>query len=252
MKNLFKLSLLAVSVSVLAGCQQDAKKEEAKTAQAPKKEISLQTDREKQAYSVGASFGRFLTSNLSDNESVGIILDKEIIRQGFVDLLDGEGKLKEEDINETLKNLDVEIRKKKSEQARAESEKAIKIGEEFLAKFSTEDGVKKTDSGLAYKVINSTEGKKPVAADTVKVHYRGTLIDGTEFDSSYARGEPAEFPLTRVIKGWTEGVQLMPVGSKFKFVIPPELAYGDRPTGKIPANSTLIFDVELLEIKGGS
>ena len=98
-------------------------------------------------------------------------------------------------------------------------------------------------------MITEVEGEKPVATDVVKVHYKGTLLDGTEFDSSYSRNEPTTFPLNRVIPGWTEGLQLMPVGSKYKFTIPSELAYGERDLGKIPANSTLVFEVELLEIQ---
>ena len=98
-------------------------------------------------------------------------------------------------------------------------------------------------------MITQGDGEMPVATDVVKVHYKGTLLDGTEFDSSYARNEPTTFPLNRVIAGWTEGLQLMPVGSKYKFTIPAELAYGDRDLGKIPANSTLVFEVELLEIQ---
>jgi FKBP-type peptidyl-prolyl cis-trans isomerase len=122
-------------------------------------------------------------------------------------------------------------------------------GQKFLAENKLQEGVQTTDSGLQYKVMTMGEGAKPAATDTVKVHYRGTLLDGTEFDSSYARNEPISFGLNRVIAGWTEGVQLMPVGSKFMFYIPPELAYGEGGGGPIPPNSTLIFEVELLEIE---
>jgi FKBP-type peptidyl-prolyl cis-trans isomerase FkpA len=118
----------------------------------------------------------------------------------------------------------------------------------FLAENVKKEGVVATTSGLQYQVITEGEGKKPLATDTVEVHYKGTLIDGTEFDSSYARGESVSFPLNRVITGWTEGVQLMAEGSKFKFYIPSELAYGERSTGEIPANSTLIFEVELIKV----
>jgi FKBP-type peptidyl-prolyl cis-trans isomerase len=106
-----------------------------------------------------------------------------------------------------------------------------------------------TDSGMAYEVITMGDGNKPAATDTVSVHYEGKLLDGTVFDSSYQRGTPAEFPLNGVIKGWTEGLQLMPVGSKFRLHIPAELAYGDRAGGPIPPNSLLVFEVELLTIK---
>lgn len=122
-------------------------------------------------------------------------------------------------------------------------------GDKYLAANKAKPGVKTTASGLQYAVVKEGTGKKPTAESTVKVHYTGTLLDGTKFDSSVDRGEPAQFPLNGVIAGWTEGLQLMTVGSKYKFVIPASLAYGDKPTpGPIGPNSTLIFDVELIEI----
>ena len=123
-------------------------------------------------------------------------------------------------------------------------------GEEFLKENAKKEGVKTTASGLQYKVIKEGEGKSPKATDTVSVHYRGTLLDGTEFDSSYKRNEPTQFPLNRVIKGWTEGVQLMKEGAKYQFFIPSQLAYGERgtPGGPIGPNETLIFDIELLKV----
>ena len=123
-------------------------------------------------------------------------------------------------------------------------------GEQFLKENAKKDGVKSTASGLQYKVIKEGAGKSPAATDTVTVHYRGTLIDGKEFDSSYKRGEPAQFPLNRVIKGWTEGVQLMKEGAKYQFFIPANLAYGERgtPDGAIGPNETLIFEIELIKV----
>jgi len=133
-------------------------------------------------------------------------------------------------------------------QAAAAGETNLAAGQKFLAENATKEGVQTTASGLQYKVETMGTGAKPVATDTVKVHYRGTLLDGTEFDSSYARNEPISFGLNRVIAGWTEGVQLMPIGSKFMFYIAPDLAYGEGGGGPIPPNSTLIFEVELLDI----
>ena len=129
------------------------------------------------------------------------------------------------------------------------SAKAKEEGEKFLAENQKREGVKVTASGLQYEVLEATLGQKPKATNTVKVHYEGTLIDGTVFDSSVERGEPIVFGLDQVIAGWTEGVQLMPVGSKFRFYIPQELGYGARNAGSIPPYSTLIFEVELLGIE---
>ena len=131
------------------------------------------------------------------------------------------------------------------------AETELEKGEAFLKENAKKEGVKATASGLQYKVLKEGSGKNPKATDTVQVHYRGTLLDGKEFDSSYKRGEPAEFPLNRVIPGWTEGVQLMKEGAKYQFTIPSKLAYGagGTPDGTIPGNATLIFEVELLKVK---
>jgi FKBP-type peptidyl-prolyl cis-trans isomerase len=137
---------------------------------------------------------------------------------------------------------------KQMEAQQAASAPNKKKGAEFLAKNKEKEGVTETASGLQYEVIKEGSGAKPKASDKVKVHYHGTLIDGTVFDSSVEKGEPIDFKLNQVIPGWTEGVQLMSVGSKYKFYIPSDLAYGDRDSGKIPGGSTLIFEVELLDI----
>jgi FKBP-type peptidyl-prolyl cis-trans isomerase len=144
------------------------------------------------------------------------------------------------------------IQKRQAEQqaeTSAAGQENLIAGQKFLAENKTKEGVQTTASGLQYEVVTMGDGAKPAATDTVKVHYRGTLLDGTEFDSSYARNEPISFGLNRVIAGWTEGVQLMPVGSKFMFYIAPELAYGEGGGGPIPPNSTLVFEVELLDIE---
>ncbi|MDP9956339.1 FKBP-type peptidyl-prolyl cis-trans isomerase [Epilithonimonas hungarica] len=130
------------------------------------------------------------------------------------------------------------------------AEKNLRDGQDFLVENGTKEGVKTLPSGLQYEILVETDGSKPKAKDTVKCHYHGTTIAGKVFDSSVKRGKPASFPLNRVIKGWTEGLQLMSVGSKFRFTIPPHLAYGEQEVSKeIGPNSTLIFEVELLDIK---
>lgn len=129
-------------------------------------------------------------------------------------------------------------------------EENLRLGTSFLEANKARDGVRTTSSGLQYEVLRSSDGPMPKAVDSVEVHYRGTFIDGTEFDSSYKRGEPARFPLDRVIRGWTEGLQLMSVGSKYRFFIPSQLAYGENGPPAIGPGTTLIFEVELLGIIG--
>lgn len=138
---------------------------------------------------------------------------------------------------------------KKQKVQAVSSKPNIEAGQKFLAQNKTKAGVKTTASGLQYEVITEGTGPKPTATETVEVNYMGTLLDGTEFDNSYKRGQPISFPLNRVIAGWTEGLQLMPVGSKFKFYIPYNLGYGLNGNGAIPGGSTLVFEVELLSIK---
>jgi FKBP-type peptidyl-prolyl cis-trans isomerase FkpA len=241
MRKTIKLSLIAASVLALTACNQEAKKEQA--------DVKLDTVAQQQAYGIGASVGNFLNKDLADKKEIGIELDQALLMRGFEDALAGNAKIDEEKIREALTALDESVRTKQEEKAKVESEKSKVEGEKYLADNAKKEGVMVTESGLQYEVMSEGEGAKPVATDVVKVHYKGTLLDGTEFDSSYSRNEPTTFPLNRVIPGWTEGLQLMPVGSKYKFTIPSDLAYGDRDLGKIPANSTLIFEVELLEIQ---
>jgi len=150
----------------------------------------------------------------------------------------------------SMEEAQMALQAQQEEAAAAASAEASAAGETFMAENAARDEVTVTESGLQYEVLTEAEGEKPTEDSTVSVHYVGTLMDGTEFDSSVARGEPASFPLTGVIPGWTEGLQLMNVGSKYRFVIPSELAYGDRGAGQaIGPGETLVFEVELLEIK---
>ncbi|QSX30656.1 FKBP-type peptidyl-prolyl cis-trans isomerase [Shewanella cyperi] len=244
MKSIYKYSLVALAVVGLSACNQEQKvKEEAAPA------TVLTTDAQKEAYSVGASIGRYMAGHIKEQEELGMPVDRALIVEGFSNGLNGELKLNEEEIQTVLQNLDKKLNDKRTEQAQALAAKNLEESKKFLETNKAKEGVTTTESGLQYEVLTAGTGDKPAAEDTVEVHYVGTLIDGTEFDSSYKRGETAKFPLNRVIAGWTEGVQLMPVGSKYRFVIPSELAYGERDTGTIPANSTLIFEVELISIE---
>ncbi len=178
--------------------------------------------------------------------------DSAAFTRGTEDALNGkDSSLTDEQAQNALAALS-RYQQEAMERRRAElarqSEENLKAGEDYLAANGKREGVTTTDSGLQYEVIEMGQGPRPQATDNVTVHYRGTLLDGTEFDSSYSRGEPTSFGLNRVISGWTEGLQLMPVGSKFKFHIPSDLAYGGRSQGSIGPNSTLIFEVELLGI----
>jgi FKBP-type peptidyl-prolyl cis-trans isomerase FkpA len=242
MKQTIKLSLVAAAVLALTACNQKA--EEQKPA-----ELKLETEVQQQAYGIGASVGNFLQKDLEEKNGFGIELDKALLMRGFEDALAGNAQLDEAKIREVLTALDASVREKQAEKVKLEAEKNKAEGEKYLAENAKKEGVTVTESGLQYEVISEGEGEKPADTDRVKVHYKGTLLDGTEFDSSYARNQPASFGLRQVIKGWTEGLQLMPVGSKYKFTIPAELGYGERNLGKIPANSTLVFEVELLEIE---
>lgn len=257
MKSIFKVSLLAATVALVAGCQ---KEEEAKTEAAPAveqvqaetgKQVHFKTEDDKAAYAIGVSFANYLSTSLDKPNEIGITLNKDLVLKGIEHVFAGNPELNEEETRAALEALDKRVAETMQKQAAEKAAAAKKEGDDFRAEFEKQDGVVKTESGLLYQVLTPAEGEKPADTDTVQVHYKGTLIDGTQFDSSYDRGEPATFPLNRVIPGWTEGVQHMAVGSKFKFVIPPELAYGEQDTPTIPANSTLVFEVELLKIENG-
>jgi FKBP-type peptidyl-prolyl cis-trans isomerase FklB len=191
--------------------------------------------------SISYSVGVMLASNLKQQGLDQVDLD--IVMAGLKETLSGEGKVDQQEAGQVLKQYLTE------RQAVQLKENAAK-GKEFLAENATKEGVTTLESGLQYKVLKEGEGTIPTASDRVQVHYHGTLIDGTVFDSSVERGDPATFGVTQVIQGWVEALQLMPVGSKWRLFIPSELAYGDRGAGGlIGPNSALIFDVELLDIK---
>lgn len=204
----------------------------------------LKTERDKISYGIGMDIGENMKRQSID-------IDPDMLAQGIKDVFaGGELLLSEEEFRNTMENFRKDMMEKQKVQMQELSDKNKKEGEAFLAENKKKEGVITLPSGLQYKVIKEGEGNVPKATDTVTVHYRGTLIDGTEFDSSYSRGEPATFPVNGVIPGWTEALQLMKTGSKWQLFIPSNLAYGERGAGgKIAPNSSLIFDVELLSIK---
>jgi len=204
---------------------------------------TLKTQKEKLSYAIGIDMGSSLKRNAID-------IDADILYKGIKDALAGGTLLlTEQEIKDTIQAAQKELQAKQQAKMKTLGEKNKKEGEAFLAANKKKEGVKTLPSGLQYKVITEGGGKSPKATDTVSVHYRGTLIDGTEFDSSYKRGEPATFSVSGVIKGWTEALQLMKEGAKWQLVIPSNLAYGERGTGgPIGPNAVLIFEVELIKV----
>ena len=175
-------------------------------------------------------------------------MQAEAFLQGSKDSLEGRNSLLSQQEMEAI-HLQIKA-KAELEKQKQEGEKHKMEGQKFLEENKTKESVKVTDSGLQYEILTEGKGQSPTAKDTVEVHYRGTLINGIEFDSSYKRNSSISFPLNGVIKGWTEGLQLMKEGAKYKFYIPPALAYGEKGAGQnIPPHATLIFEVELLKIK---
>ena len=214
-------------------------------SQSPEKgaPMELKTQQDKASYSIGVSIGK----NLKDQK---VEIKTDILVKGLLDAYTGaKTQLTEKEMGDVLTQFQQEIMAKTQEEAAKKGGENKSKGEKFLVDNKNKPGVKTTPSGLQYTVISEGTGPKPTASSTVKVHYTGKLIDGTTFDSSVDRGEPIEFPLNGVIKGWTEGVQLMSKGSKYKFFIPADLAYGDRGAcNAIGPNETLVFEVELLDI----
>jgi len=207
--------------------------------------LTLKTPKEKASYAMGMNFGAGLRKQSID-------IDPAILARGLRDAFsNGKTLLTEDEARAILTQLQSDLRKKQQDLAQQAGDANKKEGIAFLAANKTKDGVVTLPSGLQYKVLQAGAGPKPAPTDTVVCNYRGTLLDNTEFDSSYKRGQPATFPVNGVIKGWTEALQLMPVGSKWQLFIPAELAYGERGAGgQIGPNATLIFEVELLSIQG--
>jgi len=221
---------------VLLACGQVAAEE--------KKQVELTTDVQKLSYALGLDLGTYF-------KSLGEDLDLDVLHQGVLDSYQG-GKplLSEEEAAEIQQQFVQKQQEERLKQTLEMMSKNKQEADDFLKENGTKEGVVTTESGLQYKILSQGDGPKPQAEDTVKVHYKGTLLDGSEFDSSYSRGEPAVFPLNQVIPGWTEALQLMNTGTKAQIFLPPDLAYGDRGAPPvIEPGSMLIFEVELLGIE---
>jgi FKBP-type peptidyl-prolyl cis-trans isomerase len=237
-----KLMVLAIAGVITAGCQN---KEEAATPVAEvapaTEELSAESDRV--AYGIGRNIGMNMKQQSID-------LDVKSFVSGLTDALEGkDSRLTDEEIMTAMKSFQQKQMEKQKAERELASEEAKKEAETFLAENAKKDGVVTTESGLQYKVLTKGEGKTPSAEDMVEVNYRGTFINGEEFDSSYKRGQSVSFPVGGVIAGWTEALQLMPVGSKYELYIPSDLAYGPGGTGSIGPNKALVFEVELISIK---
>ena len=228
-----KLQLIAVLSVLLLVTQVNAKEN-----------LVLKNQKDKVSYVIGMDIGTNLKKQSID-------VDPDILAKGIKDgFSGGKSLLSEQEVREIMAAFQKEMMAKQEELNKKLGEKNKKEGEGFLAENKKKEGVKTLPSGLQYKVIKAGTGKKPKLTDTVTTHYRGTLIDGTEFDSSYRRGQPATFPVNGVIPGWTEALQLMQEGAKWQLFVPPNLAYGERGAGRqIGPNATLIFEVELISIQ---
>jgi FKBP-type peptidyl-prolyl cis-trans isomerase FklB len=224
----------AIMMVGLTGCQNTNEKQ-----------VKLETQTDKVSYSIGLNIGQNMKRD-------SIKINADALLRGILDAsLDSSGRLMTEaQIQETMTAFQQEMQKKQQESARVAGEKNRGEGDAYLANNAKKPGVVTLPSGLQYRIITQGTGKKPLATSTVSTHYVGRLINGTEFDSSVKRGQPATFPCNGVIKGWTEALLLMPVGSKWELVIPPALAYGEAGAGGvIPPNAVLVFEVELLSIQ---
>ena len=222
-----------------------AKTGQSAAAKKPAVPLTLKTPKDKTSYAIGLSVGKSLFKDSID-------IDTAILLRGLKDALaNGKVLMTDDEIKATMIALQADVRKRQAEQAQIAADKNKKEGEAFLAANKTQDGVVTLPSGLQYKVLTEGTGPKPSASDTVVCNYKGTLLDNTEFDSSYKRGQPVTLQVGGVIKGWTEALQLMPVGSKWQLFIPSDLAYGagGAPRGGIGPNSTLVFEIELLSIQ---
>ena len=248
MRSLFKVTLLATTMALTLNANLVMAAEAAKASDAAPA-AKFKSDEDPAAYALGASLGRYMDNSLKEQEKLGITLNKDQLIVGVQDAFADKSKLSDEEIEKTLQGFETRVKTAAEAKMKQDAKESAEKGAKFRDAFAKEKGVKKTESGLLYQVEKEGTGAAPKESDTVVVNYKGTLVDGSEFDNSYKRGEPLSFRLDGVIPGWTEGLKQVKKGGKIKLVIPPELAYGENGVPGIPANSTLVFEVELLDIK---
>lgn len=248
-----KLSALLVSAVFISACNPPAQTDGAASSDTAETTVAqttanLQTEDEKAAYTLGFGAGQSMAESVSYVADAGVPLDSALIEKGFIDGLNQSATIDQETLRATMQSLQTRVTTAMQEKNEVEAQENTALGMAYLEANKAKEGVVVLESGLQYKILTPGDGKSPTTNDRVRVHYKGTLIDGTQFDSSYDRGEPAEFGVTQVIRGWTEALQLMQEGAKWELTIPAELAYGSASRPAIPANSVLVFDVELLEV----
>ncbi len=236
----FRVIFFSCLCLLLAACAQSD--QDSSSQQEAEQPLTLETDIEKGSYALGMDIGKNITKGEME-------IDNDILMRGLKDSLTGsEPALTQEEQTEALMALQQRFMEAQQEKTQEQAEANLEAGTSFMEEYSQDEDVQETDSGILYKVIEEGDGEKPGSEDRVTVHYTGKTVGGTVFDSSVERGEPATCPLNQVIPGWTEIRQLMPVGSKWEVVIPPEMAYGEQQAGPdIGPGSTLIFEIELLE-----
>lgn len=248
-----KTSLVIIAGTAMAACNTEPNNEPIESTQS----LDFENLEIRESYALGVQAGNAMNANLASLDGTDIVLNADVIAQGYADGISTESQMDEASLLEATTGFQTRVgaamQAKREIEQKASTELAEankKIGADYLAANKAKEGVVTLESGLQYKVIQAGTGKTPASTNQVKVHYVGTLIDGTTFDSSRERGTPATFGVTQVIKGWTEALQLMKEGSRWELTIPADLAYGPAGRPSIPGNSVLVFDVELLEVVG--
>ncbi|RMH42365.1 MAG: FKBP-type peptidyl-prolyl cis-trans isomerase [Gammaproteobacteria bacterium] len=255
---------LAIFLSIfgLAACQPKDASDNGESAQTTSakaethseqtdKLLALNTDKAKISYAIGANMAKTLAQVFKKQPELGAEIDKQLISRGFEEALADQSQMDDAAIQQAIQDFQTRMIAKAKEKQQKQAQENLEKGKLYLEDNAKKEGWKVTKSGLQYKVIEPGQGAQPKHGDQVVVHYKGTLIDGTQFDSSYDRQQPAVFGVDQVIPGWTEALLMMKKGAKYQLAIPPALAYGEEGRGPIPPNSVLLFDVELLDVQPG-